>query len=285
MAYSTLISTAGLAAHLDDPGWVVVDCRFSLADAALGRLRYLESHIPGAVFADLNQDLSAPVVPGQTGRHPLPEVQVFAATAGRLGIGSGMQVVVYDDAGGGMAGRLWWMLRWLGHDAVAVLDGDWRAWQREQRPTAQGEEARPPQRFEPHLREGWLVQAAEVAARLGDPRLRLLDARAADRFRGQNETIDPVAGHIPGARSAPYAQNLDTEGYFLPPETLAERFRELVGDTPAEEVVLYCGSGVSAAHNLLAMAHAGLGTARLYVGSWSEWIADPSRPLASGDEE
>lgn len=284
MAFTTLISTAELADHLDDPSWIVVDCRFSLADAALGRLRYLESHIAGAVFADLNQDLSAPIVPGKTGRHPMPEASVFAATAGRLGIGPAMQVVVYDDAGGAMAARLWWMLRLMGHEAVAVLDGDWRAWQREQRPTAQGEETRPPQHFQPRPHEGWLVDVAEVTARLGDPTLRLFDARTADRFRGENETIDPVAGHIPGAISAPYAENLDAEGYFLPREALAARFRTLLGDAPVEEAVFYCGSGVSAAHNLLALAHAGLGTARLYAGSWSEWITDPTRPVATGDE-
>lgn len=284
MPLTTLVSTDELAVHLDDPTWIVVDCRFMLADPALGRLRYLEAHIPGAVFADLNQDLSAAVVPGQTGRHPLPEPQSFAATAGRLGIGPGMQVVVYDDAGGGMAARLWWMLRWAGHDAVAVLDGDWRAWQREGRATAQGEQARVPQRFTLHLAEGWVVEAAEVAARLRDPRLRLLDARGADRFRGENETIDPVAGHIPGARSAPYAGNLDANGYFLPPETLAARFRTLAGDVPVEEIVLYCGSGVTAAHNLLALAHAGLGNGRLYAGSWSDWITDRERPVATGDE-
>lgn len=285
MAFTTLISTAELAAHLNDPAWIVVDCRFSLADAALGRLRYLESHIAGAVFADLNQDLSAPIVPGKTGRHPMPETSVFAATAGRLGISPEMQVVVYDDMGGAMAARLWWMLRLMGHDAVAVLDGDWRAWQREQRPTAQGEETRAPQPFQPHPREGWLVDVAEVAARLGDPALRLFDARATDRFRGENETIDPVAGHIPGAVSAPYAENLDAEGYFLPREALAARFHTLLGDAPVEDAVFYCGSGVSAAHNLLALAHAGLGTARLYAGSWSEWITDPARPVATGDED
>ncbi|HXF63412.1 MAG TPA: sulfurtransferase [Caldilineaceae bacterium] len=282
--YTTLISTEALAAHLGDPEWAVVDCRFSLADPALGRLRYLEAHIAGAVYADLNQNLSAAVRPGKTGRHPLPDVQTFAATLGRWGIGPGVQVVVYDDAGGGMAARLWWMLRWLGHDAVAVLDGDWRAWQREGRPTAQGEETRPPRSFIPHLREGWVATAEEVAARLGKPGLTLLDARAADRFRGENETLDPKAGHIPGARSAPYLENLDSRGYFLPPEALAARFAPLVGETPVEEVVVYCGSGVTAAHNLLALAHAGLGNARLYAGSWSDWITDPNRPIATGAE-
>jgi thiosulfate/3-mercaptopyruvate sulfurtransferase len=285
MAYSTLISTAELAEHLGDPAWAVVDCRASLADAALGRLKYLESHIAGAVFADLNRDLSAPVVRGQTGRHPLPEVQTAAATLSRLGIGPGVQVVVYDDQGGGMAARLWWMLRWLGHDAVALLDGDWRAWLREGRPTASGEQTRPPRRFTPQVREGWVVHAAEIAGRLGDPGLLLLDARSAERYRGENETIDPRAGHIPGARSTPYSGNLDEQGYFLPPAVLAARFAPLLGDRPVEEVVLYCGSGVSAAHNLVALAHAGLGTARLYVGSWSEWITDPDRPIATGIEE
>jgi thiosulfate/3-mercaptopyruvate sulfurtransferase len=283
MGYTTLISTAELAEHLADPDWVVVDCRFALGDPAAGRLRYLESHIPGAVYADLNQDLSSPALPGRTGRHPLPEPQVFAATLGRLGIGPGVQVVAYDGSSGSMAGRLWWMLRWLGHDTVAVLDGDWRAWQREGRSTHQGEEIRPPQRFTLQTREQWVVAIQEVQARLEDPTLLLLDARGADRFRGENEVIDPIPGHIPGARSAPYAANLDAQGYFLPPAALAARFMPLLGATPVEEVVLYCGSGVSAAHNLLALAHAGLGDARLFVGSWSEWIIDPNRPVATGE--
>jgi thiosulfate/3-mercaptopyruvate sulfurtransferase len=176
------------------------------------------------------------------------------------------------------------MLRWLGHDAVAVLDGDWRAWQREGRPSAQGEERRVPRAFVAQVRTGWVVTAEEIEQRLGDRDLVLLDARGADRFRGENETIDPKAGHIPGARSAPYAGNLTTDGYFLPREELAERYAALLGETPPEEAVMYCGSGVTAAHNLVALAQAGLGDARIYVGSWSDWITDPDRPIATGAE-
>jgi thiosulfate/3-mercaptopyruvate sulfurtransferase len=283
MSYGTLVSTAILATHLDDPDWAVVDCRFALADPTLGRTKYLEQHIPGAVYADVDRDLSAPVQKGVTGRHPLPTPEAAASMLGRLGIGPGVQVVAYDDAGGGMAARLWWLLRWLGHDAVALLDGDWRAWVREMRPTRADEEQRPPRTFTPHVRPGWVVDSAELAARLSDPTLRLLDARAADRFRGENEIIDPVAGHIPGATSAPYLANLDAQGYFRPADELAARFAGLIGDTPPQDVIVYCGSGVTAAQNLLAIAHAGLGDARLYAGSWSEWITDPARPVATGD--
>lgn len=284
MAYTTLISTDELAGHLHDPDWAIVDCRFALSDPAAGRLNYLDAHIPGAVYADLDQDLSAPVRPGETGRHPLPDAQVFAATLGRWGIDESVQVVAYDDMGGMIAGRLWWMLRWMGHDAAAVLDGDWRAWQREARPTEAGEQSRSPRPFSAHVRSEWLAGADEILAQLGESGLQLLDARAEERYRGRNETLDAKGGHIPGAKPAPFSDNLDEEGYFRSPEALRARFTNLVGDTSPEDVVLYCGSGVSAAHNLLAMVHAGLGAPRLYVGSWSEWITDPNRPIATGDE-
>ena len=283
--FTTLIDTADLAAHLDDPNWVIVDCRFYLNDPELGRKQYLEAHIPGAVYADLDKDLSGPVIPGETGRHPLPDVDTFAKRLGSWGIGDGVQVVAYDGAGGMVAGRLWWMLKWLGHEQVAVLNGDFRAWLHEGRPTRPGGETRASRTFMPRLQADRLVDAGEVLAHLGDPSMKLLDARARDRFRGENETLDAKAGHIPGAKPAPYSENLDTTGRFLSPEELASRFHALLGDTPAEKVVLYCGSGVSAAHNALAMAHAGLGQPRLYSGSWSDWITDPSRPIATGDEE
>lgn len=285
MAYTTLIDTETLARHLDDPNWAVLDCRFLLTDPATGRLRYLQSHIPGAVYADLDHDLSARVIPGQTGRHPLPEAQVFAATVSRWGIDESVQVVAYDDAGGMFASRVWWMLRWLGHDRVAVLDGDWRAWQREGRPVAADNQERAPRTFTPHVRSQLLISAQEIMDQLGSPTLRLLDARARDRFRGENETLDPKAGHIPGARSAPYSENLDEQGYFQSPEALRARFERLTQGAAGEQVVLYCGSGVTAAHNYLAMVHAGLDAPRLYPGSWSEWVTDPARPIATGDED
>lgn len=284
MTYTTLIETHELAAHLGDPAWAVVDCRFALTDPNWGRAQYLAGHIPGAVYADLDRDLSGPVVQGQTGRHPLPTVEDFATTAGRLGIGAGVQVVAYDSAGGMVAGRLWWMLRRLGHMEVAVLNGDWRAWVREGRPTQAGVETRPQRTFVPNLQPDLTAEVGELMRRLDDPTLTLLDARARDRFRGENETLDAKAGHIPGARPAPYAENLDAQGYFLPAEELAARWQGILGDTPADQVVLYCGSGVSAAHNALALVHAGFVQPRLYPGSWSEWITDPARPVATGDE-
>lgn len=283
MSFTTLISTEELAHYLGSPNWAVVDCRFALTDPHAGRAKYLAAHIAGAVYADLERDLSGAIIPGQTGRHPLPPLDDFVATLGRWGIDESVQVVAYDDAGGMMAARLWWMLRYVGHDAVAVLDGDWRAWQREGWPVSQGEESRLPRRFTPKLRPHMVISADEIAARLGDPTLTLLDARGRDRFRGENETLDPKAGHIPGALSAPYGENLDSEGYFRTDEELRGRFTELLGETPRGEVALYCGSGVSAAHNNLAMIYAGLNEPRLYVGSWSDWITDPARPTATGD--
>lgn len=282
--YTTILSLADLAPHLGDDAWAVVDCRFSLGDPARGRRDYLTAHIPGAVYAHLDEDLSGPVVPGHTGRHPLPDVDRLAKTFSAWGIGDGVQVVTYDDAGGSVAARLWWLLRWLGHDAVAVLDGGWPRWQQEGLPVRSGEESRPPRAFTPRPRPGLLADATEVERLRRDPSSRVLDARAAERYRGEIEPIDPVAGHIPGAGSAPFSENLDPDGYFRTPEELRARFDRICGNVPPERVVHYCGSGVTAAHNVLAMAHAGLEGARLYAGSWSEWITDPDRPVVAGPE-
>lgn len=282
MSFTTLISPAEVAAHVDDADWAIIDCRFALADPPKGRRDYLAAHIPGAVYAHLDEDLSGPVVTGKSGRHPLPPIDRFVAMLSAWGIGDGVQVVVYDDASGMYAGRLWWMLRWLGHDAVALLDGDWRLWQAEGRPTRSGAEQRDARPFTPRLRPHLLATSDEIAGRLGAPDLHLFDARAADRYRGENETIDPVAGHVPGAINAPYAMNLDGDGRFLSAGELRERYEALLGDAPAAEAIFYCGSGVSAVHDLIAVEVAGLGLPRLYVGSWSEWIADPARPVASG---
>ncbi len=288
MSYTTLVSTDLLAEHLDDPNWVVVDCRFDLRDPARGARDYAAGHIPGARYADLDRDLSGPVEPGRTGRHPLPDAAALAEQFSQWGIDAGVQVVAYDDTGGGYAARLWWLLRRLGHEAVALLDGDWRAWVREGRPIETGAttaHTRPARRFVPQIEPGMAADADEIAAGSEAERaqggMALLDARAADRYRGQNETIDPVAGHIPGARSAPFAENLDAEGRFLPPDTLRARYQALLDGAPPAEVVVYCGSGVSACHNLVAMEIAGLRGARLYPGSWSEWITDPARAIAT----
>jgi thiosulfate/3-mercaptopyruvate sulfurtransferase len=280
MNYKTIITVNDLIQHCDNPDWAIIDCRFSLADTGLGRCSYLESHIPGAVYAHLDEDLSSPVIPGVTSRHPMPEVEIVAMTFSNWGISSGVQVVAYDDAGGALAAsRLWWMLRWLGHDAVAVLDGGWQAWQKEGYPVRDGSEAHSPRTFTPVVKSELLVTADDVDAMRLDSSYLVVDSRAEERYRGEVEPIDPVAGHIPGAVSAPYAKNLDSEGKFLAVEKLRERYQTLLGDIPAERSVFYCGSGVTSIHNILAMAYAGLGEGCLYAGSWSEWITDPQRPV------
>lgn len=284
MTFTTLISAAEVAAHLDDPDWVIVDCRFTLADTEKGRRDYLAAHIPGAQYAHLDEDLSSAIIPGKTGRHPLPAIDDFAATLSAWGIDARTQVVAYDDASAFIAGRLWWMLRWLGHDAVALLDGDWRLWQAEGRPMRSGAEPRTPRIFVPQPRPHLLATTDEIAANLGAPGLKLFDVRTAERYRGDQGVTDPVAGHIPGALSAPYLANLDADGRYLSASELRERYEALLDDTPAQEAIFYCGSGVSASHDLLALEIAGLGTARLYVGSWSEWIIDQARPVATGEQ-
>lgn len=284
MPFGPLIDCQALAGRLGDASCCVVDARFSLADPSQGERDYIYRHIPGALYAHLDRDLSGPIVPGRTGRHPLPDPDRLAATFGAWGIDAATQVVAYDGMGGALAAaRLWWLLRWLGHEAVAVLDGGWAAWESEGRPTRAGRETQPPRRFVAQLRPELVVDATKVDAMRLDPAARLLDARGADRFRGENETIDPVAGHIPGARSAPFADNLGADGRFRPPAALRAHYAALLGSVSPERTAVYCGSGVTAAHDLLAMAQAGLDGARLYAGSWSEWITDPGRAVAAGD--
>lgn len=284
MPVDTLISAQELSRHLTDPDWVVVDCRFSLQDLARGERDYLKGHIPGAAYAHLDRDLSAPVVPGMTGRHPLPEVDHAAEVFSRLGIDEKVQVVAYDDAGGSLAAvRLWWMLRWLGHEASAVLDGGWQAWERAGLPTREGLEIRPARTFTPHPHPEMIVSAEDVERIRQDPNWKLVDVRAAERYRGEVEPIDKAAGHIPGAVNLPYQLNMKPDMSFKPPEELRETYSKVVGDTPPDRTVLYCGSGVTSIHSLLAMKHAGLGEPKLYVGSWSEWIASGKRPVSTGE--
>lgn len=272
--YTTLIDAATLHTHLADPDWVVVDCRFSLDDTAAGWRAYRAGHVPGAVYAHLDEVLSNPPTT-DNGRHPLPPPTTLAARFSRLGIASESQVVVYDDANGMIAARLWWMLRYMGHTAVAVLDGGWAAWQAAGYPQRGEDEWRPTAVFTGRPQPEWVALLADV------PQAALLvDSRDPARFRGELETIDPVAGHIPGAVNYYYQENWGADGRYLPPEQLRQRFVELLGATPVREAVFYCGSGVSACVNLLAMAHAGMGNGRLYVGSWSEWCQDPSRGVA-----
>lgn len=264
---TTIVDVNQLADHLHDPAWVIVDCRFDLFDKAAGEKEYEAAHIPGAIYAHLERDLSAPVADsGLGGRHPLPSLEVMSRLFGRYGIGPDVQVVAYDETSGHYAARLWWMLRFMGHEAVAVLDGGWPAWLDAGLPVTAGRESVPARSFVGRPRWDRMVRKEDVA---GGPLL--VDGRAPERYRGDIEPIDPVAGHIPGAINRPYAANWTTQGRWRPQEDLLADFLALLGDTPAEDGVFYCGSGVSACVNLVAMTYAGLPEGRLYVGSWSEW--------------
>lgn len=278
MRYTTLIETSTLAANLSDPLLAIVDCRFDLKDTSAGERAYETAHIPGAVYAHVDRDLSGPK-DGTNGRHPLPDVDAFVATLGRLGIDAGTEVVVYDHDSGGFASRLWWMLRWLGHEGVALLNGGFTKWAAEGRPAKSGVEARPRRVFVPHVQPQMVANAADVAAIVGRPGWRLIDARAPERYRGEVEPVDKIAGHIPGAANVPFLENLDASGTFKSPAELAARFQSASGSTPTDHLVVYCGSGVTACQNLLALEHAGMHGAKLYAGSWSEWSSDPSRPM------
>ena len=284
MIYTTLISVPQLIAESGDPDLAIIDCRFSLADTESGRQDYLEAHIPGATYAHLDEDLCSPVIEGVTGRHPLPSVENFADKLSDWGINSSSRVVVYDDAGGAIAAsRLWWLLRWLGHDAVSVLDGGWQAWLISGETVHGGQEIRSSSLFIPHVRPGRLIEKDEILARLLESNFLLIDSRDEKRYRGEVEPIDPVAGHIPGALPSPHLNILDAEGKFLPPEVLRHYFQPLLGETSPRDTIFYCGSGVTAAQNVLAMEYAGMGDTRLYAGSWSEWITDPERPITTGE--
>ncbi len=280
--FTTLISTTDLAARIGTPDIAVVDVRHDLAQPdAWGEAQYRAAHLPGAVFAHLDRNLSAPRT-GRNGRHPLPLPEDCAALFGRLGIGATTQVVAYDQTSGMYASRLWWMLRWLGHDAAAVLDGGYDQWVREGQPVTADAAAASVTTFTAR-RTGGIVDADTVEASLGTGSLLLVDARAPERFRGEVEPLDPVAGHIPGAVNRPFGGNLGPDGRFKPAAALRGEFEALLAGRSASTVVHQCGSGVSACHNALAMEFAGLPGARLYPGSWSEWCADPSRPVARGD--
>jgi thiosulfate/3-mercaptopyruvate sulfurtransferase len=281
MAFTTLISTAALGLHLDDPGFVIVDCRFKLDDESWGERDYTTLHIVGAVYAHLDHDLSGPKN-GTNGRHPLPDPKTLADTFGRFGITSGVQVVAYDQDSGMFASRLWWMLRWLGHDAVAVLDGGFKKWVAEGRATRVGAEEHGRKTFTATPRPEMTVNAQQVASLVRRADWRLVDARAPERFRGEIEPIDKTPGHIPGAANHFFQTNLDEHGIFRTPEDLRNDWRDVLGTIAPDHIVGYCGSGVTACHNLLALEHAGIKGAKLYPGSWSEWSADASRPVEIG---
>lgn len=279
MLYQTILSTATLAENLENPSWVTIDCRFRLNDTAFGRNAYLSGHIPGAFYAHLDEDLSGKIIPGHTGRHPLPDAGVLAALFSSWGIGPGVQVVGYDDMGGAMAARLWWLLKWLGHNAVAVLDGGIPHWEAEGRPLSQAIPPRRNAQFVPHPQNNLIADAEAVGRMCLDPDYAVVDSRAPERYRGEVEPIDPVAGHIPGAVNLPHTTNIGSDGRFLPQEVIRENFIRVMEGRDAQHCTFYCGSGVTAAHNLLAMEYAGLNGGKLYPGSWSEWITDPERPV------
>jgi thiosulfate/3-mercaptopyruvate sulfurtransferase len=288
MAFNTLIDARALLelSAADDPNLVVLDCRFDLAHPDAGRRAYRAGHIPGAHFTDLNEDLSSPIGPN-TGRHPLPDPQDFAAHMAGWGIHPASQVVVYDELNASFAARAWWLLRWVGHPSVAVLDGGFKAWLAAGGRIATGEEGRAPVRLgatapTASVDPDALVEADAVLALLHDPNRLLVDARAAERFAGKVEPIDSVAGHVAGAVNHPFMDNLTPDGHFRSPEQLRQQWQsQLAGRSPSELVAM-CGSGVTACHNLLSLEIAGLHGAKLYAGSWSEWIRDPARPVARG---
>jgi thiosulfate/3-mercaptopyruvate sulfurtransferase len=278
---TTLLSTDTLAAHLDDPAWAVIDTRFDLARPDWGEAEYRAAHIPGAVYAHLDRHLSGPKT-GRNGRHPLPEAAAFKAQLGRWGVQAGVQVVVYDQADGMYAARLWWMLRALGHATVAVLDGGWAKWLREGRPVRSGDEYRLSAVFSGPDQLGGTVTPEQAAGLAQGPAARLLDARAPQRYRGEVEPLDPVAGHIPGALNYPYPRSVQPDGTFRPAAEVRAELEAVLGQTPPSRAATYCGSGVTACHVILAAEHAGLPGLQLYPGSWSEWCADPARPIATG---
>jgi len=278
MTYTTLVSPATLDQNLNNPKWIIVDCRFSLMNNDAGGYAYRHGHIPHARYAHLNKDLSSPIT-AFTGRHPLPNFTLLAKKLGAWGIANDSQVVVYDDAGGAFAARLWWLLRCMGHYKVAVLNGGIQHWQKQgfslttTLPTIQSTT------FRPYLNTGHWLNGTQVQNSLAKKTLCLIDARTPERYRGEQEPIDPVAGHIPGALNRAFQLNLDNKGLFISDDQLCNQFKQLIGTTAPEQVVHYCGSGVTACHNLLAMEHAGLTGSKLYAGSWSEWIRDKNRAV------
>jgi thiosulfate/3-mercaptopyruvate sulfurtransferase len=281
--YSSVVDADALRPNLGSPDWRVIDCRYDLLRPNAGEQAYGEGHIAGAVFADLERDLSGPKT-RQSGRHPLPDPDALAETFRRWGINPDTQIVAYDANGGQYAGRLWWLARWLGHDKVALLDGGWQAALRDALTIEEGKSAPARGRFERTRPRALAVDVAAVEQARIDPAWLVIDARAPDRYAGQNETIDPIGGHIPGAINRFWQSNLQADGRFKPPEQLRSEFAALLGERDPAHVILQCGSGVTACHHLVALQRAGIAGAMLYPGSWSQWITDPTRPIAVGSD-
>jgi thiosulfate/3-mercaptopyruvate sulfurtransferase len=277
MGFTTIISSKDLIQHLDDPNWSIFDLRFDLGDKEKGHQEYLEGHIPGAIYADLEKDLSLPAS-AEGGRHPLPTVAEMEETFSRWGIDEGTQVVVYDDSGGGFAARMWWMLRYLGHHRVALLNGGFPAWVEAGFPIHNGKENRNPRNFTAAPQDWMIVGIPDVLKSIKDEFTLLIDSRSSDRYQGIEEPIDRLAGHIPGAVNRFWQHNLDENGFFLPKERLGREWQVLLEGKSPESTIVHCGSGVTGCQNILAMTYAGFEGARLYPGSWSQWLEDPDLP-------
>ncbi len=286
--FGPLVTCEELHAHLEDPDWVILDCRHDLGDPKVGPAAYEAGHIPGSIFAHIDHDLSSEVGDGMEGRHPLPDPDRLRAFLSEAGVDEKSRVVAYDDVGGAWAGRAWWLLRHYGHQAVAVLDGGLQQWNKLDLPLREGvEKARRRGRFLGKVGHMPVLDATRIETEIGQVRgaYQVVDARAAERYRGEDEPMDPVAGHIPGSINIPFAGNLDGDGRFLSPDALRDRYEDALGVQEVGRVVVYCGSGVTAAHDILAMEVAGLGTAALYPGGWSAWCQpDAERPVDGPQE-
>ncbi|MGF1642007.1 MAG: sulfurtransferase [Thiotrichales bacterium] len=281
MIHATLIDPRTLRQYLHTPGWRIFDCRFDLGDPMKGEQAYCAGHLPGAEYAHLDRDLSGPITT-RTGRHPLPSPDLLAHWLGTRGVDATTQVVVYDDAQGAMAVRLWWMLKWLGHAPVALLDGGWQAWLAADLPIDTRRPSPPSTTLNRTHDDACVIETSALENALARNAIRLIDVRTRPRFRGEHEPIDPVAGHIPGAVNLPYLDHLGPDGRFLDRDSLRRLYSPLLAGHATDTVTFMCGSGVTACHGVLALEHAGIGRARLYPGSWSEWICDPSRAIAIG---
>jgi thiosulfate/3-mercaptopyruvate sulfurtransferase len=283
MDFTTLITPEELNPHLEDPNWAIFDVRFDLNDKKKGPQDYLKGHIPGAVYAHLEEDLSLPASP-QGGRHPLPPVDALEHTLSQWGIDGGVQVVAYDDRGGGFAARLWWILRYLGHNRVALVDGGFPAWVHAGLLTQQGKESRTPRAFHAEVQDRMLARVEDVLRCIEDEGCLIIDSRTPERYQGLEEHIDRIAGHIPGAVNRYWQYNLDKDGHLLPKEVLHEEWKALIKDIPPQKTVVYCGSGVTGCFNIFAMTLAGFTGARLYDGSWSQWLEDQELPKVLGPQ-
>jgi thiosulfate/3-mercaptopyruvate sulfurtransferase len=284
MPLAQLLTAAQLQQRLDEPDLIILDCRFALEDPRYGQRSYAEGHIPGAQFADLDRDLSGPIEKGVSGRHPLPNPEQLLMRLHAWGINQHSNVVLYDDGATAFAARAWWLLTWLGkREGVYLLDGGIKAWRDAGGALTQDEPNPAPGTFAGTPDNSLLISASELQVRLHDAQLTLLDARGLARFKGEVEPLDAVAGHIPGAKCTVFSDNLDSNGHFLDAERLRKRFAGQISQRPTDQVVAYCGSGVTACHNLFALSLAGYPLAKLYAGSWSEWINDPARPVATGE--